>query len=88
VSLRSTAKAVGVSPQYYSEIERGHRSALTAERLNKLRDFFDLSTEETDTLFNKAAEARKISEFDFSDYIRQRDYVMKAFACSKRDQCR
>lgn len=56
LSLRSTAKAVGVSPQYYSEIERGHRSALTPERLGKLRDYLGLSSEETETLFNKAAE--------------------------------
>jgi len=83
LSLRSTAKAVGVSPQYYSEIERGHRSALTPERLEKLRDYLGLTSEETETLFNKSAEARKVSEFDFSDYIRRRDYVMRALRVAK-----
>ena len=82
-SLRETAKAIGVSAQFYSEIEKGRRSALTAERLEKLRSFLVLDKEETDTLFNKAAEARKISEFDFSDYIIQRDYAMSALRVAK-----
>ena len=82
-SLRETAKAIGVSAQFYSEIEKGRRSALTAERLEKLKSFFELSKEETNTLFNKAAEARKVSEFDFSDYIIQRDYAMSALRIVK-----
>jgi transcriptional regulator with XRE-family HTH domain len=82
-SLRETAKAIGVSAQFYSEIEKGRRSALTAERLEKLKNFLELNKEETDTLFNKAAEARKVSEFDFSDYIIQRDYTMSALRVAK-----
>ena len=82
-SLRETAKAIGVSAQFYSEIEKGRRSALTAERLEKLRKFLGLDKDETDNLFNKAAEARKISEFDFSDYICQRDYAMSALRVAK-----
>lgn len=82
-SLRETAKAIGVSAQFYSEIEKGRRSALTAERLEKLKSFLELSKEETNTLFNKAAEARKVSEFDFSDYIIQRDYAMSALRIVK-----
>jgi len=82
-SLRETAKAIGVSAQFYSEIEKGRRSALTAERLETLRVFLRLSKEETDMLFNKAAETRKVTEFDFSDYIIQRDYAMSALRVAK-----
>jgi len=38
-SLRATAHAIGVSPQYYSEMEKDRSSTLTAERLNDLRAF-------------------------------------------------
>ena len=82
-SLRATAKAIGVSAQFYSEIEKGRRSPLTPERLEKLRDFFVLDAEETNRLFNKAAEGKKVTEFDFSDYIIQRDYAMSALRVAK-----
>jgi transcriptional regulator with XRE-family HTH domain len=82
-SMRQTAIALGVSAQYYSEIEKGRRSALTAERLAKLKTFLELEKPESDMLFNKAAESRKISEFDFSDYIIQRDYAMSALRTAK-----
>ena len=29
-SIRQTALAIGVSPQYYSEVEKNHRSVLNA----------------------------------------------------------
>ncbi len=32
-SLRETAKAIGVSPQFYSEVEKDRRCAFTADRL-------------------------------------------------------
>lgn len=43
VSLRETAYAIGVSPQYYSEVEKGRRSTLTAERIELLKDFLHLA---------------------------------------------
>jgi len=82
-SLRETARAIGVSAQFYSEIEKGRRSSLTTERLNEFIEYLELTEEETDTLFNKAAEARKVLEFDFSDYIVQRDYAMSALRLAK-----
>ena len=87
-SLRKTAIAIGISPQYYSEIEKGRRSALTAERLDALKDFLDLSDEESRIMYNKAAEARKYKDVtvpqDFSDYIVERDYAMAALRVAKK----
>ena len=82
-SLRETAKAIGVSAQFYSEIEKGRRSALTPERLEQFKTFLCLTKEEAELLLNKAAESRKFSEFDFSDYIIQRDYAMSALRVAK-----
>lgn len=87
-SLRETAIAIGVSSQFYSEVEKGRRSALTAERLEALNSFLNLSDEESRIMYNKAAEARKYKDVtvpqDFSDYIVERDYAMAALRVAKR----
>lgn len=86
-SIRQTALAIGVSPQYYSEVEKCHRSVLNAERLEKLRDYLEMSTEEYQTMSTKAAEAYKGKNKqvpqDFADYIVERDYVMAALRTMK-----
>jgi len=45
-SLRETAKAIGVSNQFYSEIEKGRRSALTPERLEIFKTYLELDKAE------------------------------------------
>jgi len=86
-SLRETAKAIEISPQFYSEVEKGRRSAFTAERLEKLKIFLALPDELADIMYNKAAESRKTKDItvpqDFSDYIVQRDYAMAALRIAK-----
>ena len=86
-SLRETAFAIGVSPQFYSEIEKGRRSVLIAERLDKLKAFLNLPDEQATIMYNKAAGARKYRDIvvpqDFSDYIVERDYAMAALRVAK-----
>ena len=86
-SLRQTAIAIGVSPQFYSEVEKNRRSALTVERLEKLRDFLEMTPEEYQTMSTKAAESYKGKNVavpqDFADYIVERDYVMAALRTMK-----
>ncbi|MCL2838341.1 MAG: helix-turn-helix transcriptional regulator [Oscillospiraceae bacterium] len=86
-SLRQTAYAIEVSPQFYSNVERGCKSSLAAEKLELLRKFLNLSTEESETMYNKAAQASKRSGVtvpqDFSDYIVERDYAMAALRIAK-----
>ncbi len=86
-SLRETARAIDVSPQFYSEVEKGRRSAFTADRLQKLRTFLTLSETESEVMYNKAAESRKAKDIavpqDFSDYIVERDYTMSALRLAK-----
>lgn len=87
-SLRETAKAIGVSPQFYSEVEKNRRSAFTVERLEKLRDFLEMTPEEYQMMSNKAAESYKGKNVavpqDFADYIVERDYVMAALRTMKK----
>ena len=87
-SLRETARAIGVSPQFYSEVEKNRRCAFTAEKLEKLRDFLGMSAEEYQTMSTKAAESYKGKNVavpqDFADYIVERDYVMAALRTMKK----
>ena len=86
-SIRQTALAIGVSPQYYSEVEKNRRSVLTAERLEKLRDYLEMTPKEYQTMSTKAAEGYKGKNKqvpqDFADYIVERDYVMAALRTMK-----
>lgn len=86
-SLRETARAIGVSPQFYSEVEKNRRCAFTADRLDKLKSFLGMSDEQAKEMYNKAAESRKGKDVvlpqDFSDYIVERDYAMQALRVAK-----
>ena len=86
-SLRETARAIGVSPQFYSEVEKNRRCAFTADRLDKLKMFLGMDNEQAKAMYNKAAESRKGKDItlpqDFSDYIVERDYAMQALRVAK-----
>jgi len=86
-SLRETAKAIGVSPQFYSEVEKNRRCAFTSDRLDKLRAFLSMTESQATEMYNKAAESRKGKDIavpqDFSDYIVERDYAMQALRLAK-----
>lgn len=86
-SLRETARAIGVSPQFYSEVEKNRRCAFTADRLDKLKSFLGMDDEQAKAMYNKAAESRKGKDVvlpqDFSDYIVERDYAIQALRVAK-----
>ncbi|WP_320951682.1 helix-turn-helix domain-containing protein [Hungatella effluvii] len=85
-SLRETAKAIKVSPQYYSEVEKGRSSTFTAERLKLLSHFLVLDEDETHTLYDMAAESRSSNDIvtpqDCADYMRGNSYVIEAMRLS------
>lgn len=85
-SLRETAKAIKVSPQYYSEVEKGRSSTFTAERLKLLAHFLLLNENETHTLYDMAAESRSSNDIatpqDCADYMLGNSYVIEALRLS------
>lgn len=85
-SLRQTAKAINVSPQYYSEVEKGRCSTFTAERLKLLTQFLLLNDEESHTLYDIAAQSRSshdvITPQDCADYMLRNAYVVEALRLS------
>lgn len=86
-SLRKTAQAIGISPQFYSEVEKGRRPAFTADRLEMLKNFLQLTPEESEQMYNKAAESHTKRNVavpqDFTNYIVEREYVMTALRTMK-----
>ena len=85
-SLRETAKAIKVSPQYYSEVEKGRSRTFTAERLKLLSHFLVLDEDETHALYDMAAESRSSNDIvtpqDCADYMRGNSYVIEALRLS------
>ena len=85
-SLRETAKAIKVSPQYYSEVEKGRSSTFTAERLKLLARCLLLDDEESHALYDMAAESRSSNDIvtpqDCADYMLGNSYVIEALRLS------
>ncbi|WP_044294537.1 helix-turn-helix domain-containing protein [Robinsoniella peoriensis] len=85
-SLRETAKAIRVSPQYYSEVEKGRSSTFTSERLKLLASFLLLNEEESHALYDMAAESKSSNDIvtpqDCADYMIGNSYVIEALRLS------
>ena len=79
-SLHQTAMAIGISTQFYSEVEKGHKGAFTTKRLEKLKSFFNMDNEEVINMYDKAAAAHKtkIVPQDVSEYILEHEYVISS----------
>ena len=81
-SLRKTAVAIGVTPQFFCDVETKKRAVFTPERLESLKTYLHLTQEQSEIMYNKAAEARGhryiIVPQDFSGYIVDREYVVAA----------
>ena len=83
-SLRETGKAIGVSPQFYSEVEKGRRGALTKERMELFANYLFLNEEERRTLYDKAKEANNTAlPMDCEDYAADHAFVAEALRLSK-----
>ena len=83
-TLRETGKAIGVSPQFYSEVEKGRRSIFIKERMEKLADFLMLDEEERKTLYDKAKDANNAAlPMDCEDYAADHAFVAEALRLSK-----
>ena len=86
-SLRQPDIAIGVSPQFYSEVEKDRRCAFIAERLELLKDFLEMTQEEYQTMCSLATKSYKgknaVVPHDIADYIIERDYVISALRTMK-----
>ncbi|MCR5847998.1 MAG: XRE family transcriptional regulator [Lachnospiraceae bacterium] len=86
-SLRATAMAIGVSPQFYSEVEKDKKGAFKQDRLDALASFLKLNDEESSLFYKKAAASRQRGDYaipsDLPEYIVERSYVEQALRLAK-----
>ena len=93
-TLRETAQEIGVSPQFYSLVEKGRRCAFTPDKLEALKNFLGMTSEEAEEMYDKAAKTHKAGNIslpqDIADYV-NREYVkaglrtMKELNADKED---
>lgn len=85
-SLRETAKAIQISSQYYSEVEKGRSNTFTSERLKMLVHFLHLDENETHTLYDMSAQSRYSNDIvapqDCADYMCANAYIVEALRMS------
>ena len=86
-SMSDTARGIGVTPQYYSDVERDRRGVLAADKLLSVVQFLCLDEKERTRLYDLAAEGRKRKDVavpqDFAPYIRENHYVAEALRVAR-----
>ena len=93
-TLRETAQEIGVSPQFYSLVEKGCRCAFTPDKLEALKNFLGMTSEEAEEMYDKAAKTHKagnislpqdIAEYANREYVKAGLRTMKEFNADKED---
>lgn len=86
LSARQLAIAVGITPEYMCEIEKGRKSAVSDEIMDKLIHTLLLSEEETELFYDLAAIARKTISADLPEYIMENELVRAAIRTAKKNK--
>lgn len=83
LSLRAVAKLLDITPQYYSDVEKGRRSALAPDKLEMLKNIFMLSDEENNYMYDLVGKTKNTISPDLPDYIMEREYVRSALRMAR-----
>ena len=83
VTLRELARKINVSAPFLSDVEKGRRAPLTAERLEAAAQALNLNKEEEQELYDAAGRQRKTIAPDLPDYIMEREYVSAALRTAR-----
>lgn len=83
ISYRDLASVLGVSAPYISDIEKDRRNAPAMDKLEKLADYFMLSSEEKALMFDLAGEKKSELAPDIPGYIKGHDYVASALRTAR-----
>lgn len=83
VSYRALANYLGVSAPYISDIEKDRRNAPAMDKLEKLAEFFMLTSEEKSKMFDLAGEKRSDVAPDLPEYIKDNDFVAAALRTAR-----
>ena len=83
VTLRELARGIGVSAPFLSDVEKGRRSALTAERIEKVVVVLHLDADEKTALYNAAGKQKNSIPPDLPEYIMEHEYVSAALRTAR-----
>ena len=83
ITLRQMAEKLGVSPAYYSDVEKGRRNPLSLEKLDLFASVASMTEEEKTIMFDLAGKGRSEVAPDLPDYIMNRDYVSAALRTAR-----
>ena len=83
VTLRELARKINVSAPFLSDVEKGRRAPLTAERLEAAAQALNLDKEEERELYDAAGRQRKTIAPDLPDYIMEREDVSAALRTAR-----
>lgn len=83
VTLRELARKINVSAPFLSDVEKGRRAPLTAERLEAVVLALNLDKKEERELYDAAGRQRKTIAPDLPDYIMEHEYVSAALRTAR-----
>ena len=83
VTLRELARKINVSAPFLSDVEKGRRAPLTAERLEAVVLALNLDKDEERELYDAAGKQRKTIAPDLPDYIMEHEYVSAALRTAR-----
>ena len=86
LSARQLAIAVGITPEYMCEIEKGRKSAVSDEIMDNLIQRLLLSEKETELFYDLAAIARNTVSADLPEYIMANELVRAAIRTAKKNK--
>lgn len=83
ITVRAIAAAIGVSPGYYNDIEKGRRNPPDRVILDKMINAFLLYGNERIIFYDLAGKARSEVAPDLPEYIMENDFVRVALRLAK-----
>ena len=79
INLRKLAELVNIAPAYLSDIEKGNRNSPSLEKMEKIAEVLELTSEEIITMKDLAASDRPNSVApDISEYVTNNESVRVA----------
>jgi len=85
LSARQLALSVGMTPEYMCDIEKGRKSAISEDYVDKLIHALNLSGDELELFYDLLAIAQKSVSADLPEYIMEHELVRAAIRTAKKN---
>ena len=86
LSARQLALAVGMTPEYMCEIEKGRKSAISEDYVNSIIRVLNLHNGELELFYDLLAVAQNTVSADLPEYIMEHELVRAAIRTAKKNK--